>query len=329
LGLLNKHLVLFLLFGLLTGLLLTRQRRLLASKWPWLGAALALVIWSPNLVWQAQNGWPTREMMQSLQDENSGLGKAVEFLALQLPLLSIVLIPIAVIGVRRMLKDDRYRPIAVGFLALVIVMLVAGGKGYYIIPFYVVFLPMGMVEMEERWAAGLARVSVIGAVVAMAAGVVFMSPFFLPVLPAGSISFFNAVNPELGETVGWEEMVDQVAAVHGSLTDDERRTATIFTGSYGEAGAVDLFGPDVGLPAARSGHNAYWTWGPPPDGSEPVIVVGYGRGWMNQVCNRWRPAGTIENAAGIDNEEMGLPISVCLEMRRPWSAVWDDARHYN
>lgn len=324
LGLLNKHLILFLLFGLGAGLLLTPQRRLLASKWPWLGGLVALVAWSPNLLWQIQNDWPTVEMLQSLQGDNSGLGAAVEFVGLQLPFLSIVMVPFAIIGIRRMLRSDSYRPLSVGFLALVVLMLIAGGKGYYVVPYYAVFLPTAMVEMDERWTAGSARFSLRVVVGMMVVALLAMSPFFLPVLPASAVGPFNAVNPELGETIGWDELADQVAAINHSVG-----AQTIFTGSYGEAGAIDLFGPARGLPPASSGHNAYWMWGPPPDDAVPVIVLGYGQIWMNRSCTRWELAGTITNEAGIDNEEFGLPIAVCHEMRRPWSAVWEELRHYN
>ncbi|MDJ0924430.1 MAG: glycosyltransferase family 39 protein [Acidimicrobiia bacterium] len=326
LGLLNKHLMLFLLFGMFAGLLLTRQRRLLASRWPWLGGLVALVVWAPNLVWQLQNDWPTIEMLGSLQEGNSGLAAAIEFIGLQIPFLSIVLLPIAFIGLRRMLRPEgvEFRPIAVGFLAVVALMLLAGGKGYYVVPYYVVFLPMGMVEMEERWSARSGRFSRRAVAGVMLAGVFVMSPFFLPVLPASAVGPFNAVNPELGETVGWDELADQVAGVNASVD-----AAVVFTGSYGEAGAIELYGPELGLPPASSGHNAYWMWGPPPDDAVPVIVIGYGEAWMDRGCRRWDPAGTISNAAGVDNEEMGLPIAVCHEMRRPWSEVWDELRHYN
>lgn len=324
LGLLNKHLVVFLLFGIGAGLLLTARRRLLASKWPWLGGLVALLVWAPNLLWQIENDWPTIEMLQSLQDDNSGLGAAVEFVVLQLPFLSIVMVPLAVIGIRRMLRSDTYRPLAVGFLALVVLMLIAGGKGYYVVPYYTVFLPMAMVEMDERWIAGSARFSPRVVVAAMAVALVVMSPFFLPVLPANAVGPFNAINPELGETIGWNELAEQVAAVNDSVG-----AGTIFTGSYGEAGAIDLFGPDLGLPPASSGHNAYSMWGPPPDDAVPVIVLGYGESWLNRGCSRWEFAGTITNEAGIENEESGLPIAVCYEMRRPWSEVWDELRHYN
>lgn len=323
-GLLNKHLVLFLLFGLAAGLLLTSSRRRLSSRWPWLGAGVAVAIWSPNLLWQVQNDWPTIEMLASLQDSNSGLGAAIEFLGLQLPFLSLVMVPIAVIGIRRTLRNEQLRPIAVGFLVLAITMLVAGGKAYYIVPFYAVFLPMGILEMEDRWKAGSARFSPRAVARSMVLGFSLMSPFFLPLVPQTAAGPFNAINPELGETIGWVEFVDQVAAVNAAVG-----ARTVFTASYGEAGAIDLYGAVRGLPPASSGHNAYWMWGPPPDDAVPAIVVGYGEAWLDRACSDWQVAGTITNEAGIDNEEFGLPIATCFEMRRPWSSVWDDARHYN
>ncbi|MCP4308588.1 MAG: glycosyltransferase family 39 protein, partial [bacterium] len=329
-GLLNKHLVLFLIFGLMVGLLATPQRRLLASRWPWLGGLTALVIWSPNLLWQISNDWPTIEMMQSLQDNNSGVGKAIEFLGLQLPFLSIVVLPLAVLGVRRMLAgDSQYRPIAIAFIALVALFLVAGGKGYYVVPFYVVFVPMGMVEMERRWSNRTARISARTSIVTMVLAGLLMSPFFLPVVPTSSVGFFNAINKELGETVGWDEMVAQVADVYRTLPGQEQLTASILTGSYGEAGAIDRFGEDFGLPSAHSGHNAYWMWGPPPDNAEPVIFVGYGASALGSVCSSWDDVATIDNSADVANEEQGLPISICHELRTAWSALWPELRHYN
>lgn len=330
-GLLNKHLVLFLLFGLLIGLLLTPQRRVLRTRWPWLGSMIALLIWSPNLIWQIQQGWPTIEMLGSLQERNSGIGKAIEFVGLQLPFLTVVLVPIALLGIRRIFRPagERFRAIAIGFLALSVLFLVAGGKAYYIVPFYVVFLPMGMVEMEERWAAGTARSGPRNEYVQAAVALLVMSPFFIPVLPASAIGFFNGVNKELGETIGWEELVGQVAAVYHALPPEEQATATIMTGNYGEAGAIDRFGPDLGLPPAHSGHNNYWLWGPPADGAEPAIFIGYGPQSLDHLCASWEQVATIDNAAGIDNDERGLPIALCHELRRPWSERWTDVRHYN
>ena len=78
----------------------------------------------------------------------------------------------------------------------------------------------------------------------------------------------------------------------------------IFTSNYGEAGAVDRYGPDVGLPLAYSGHNAFAEWGPPPDWPAAVVVVGLGKGEL----------------AAVD---------LCSGTRRPWSQMWSSLGHLN
>src|SRR5437879_6425429 len=56
-GLETKYTVAGLAVALAAGLLLTPARRHLATRWPWLGAALAVVLLLPNLWWQSGHGW--------------------------------------------------------------------------------------------------------------------------------------------------------------------------------------------------------------------------------------------------------------------------------
>jgi 4-amino-4-deoxy-L-arabinose transferase-like glycosyltransferase len=55
---LDKYTVALYLASLALGLALSPQRKFLARWQPWAAAALAAAIAAPNLVWQAQNGWP-------------------------------------------------------------------------------------------------------------------------------------------------------------------------------------------------------------------------------------------------------------------------------
>ena len=56
-------------------------------------------------------------------------------------------------------------------------------------------------------------------------------------------------------------LVQQVARVYNGLSPEERLHAAIFGNSWGEAAAIDFYGPRYGLPAAISNHNNYWYWG--------------------------------------------------------------------
>jgi hypothetical protein len=101
----------------------------------------------------------------------------------------------------------------------------------------------------------------------------------------------------------------------------------ILTGNYGEAGAIDRYGPALGLPHAYSGHNAYGDWGPPPDGSAPVIIVGLA---PRVTAARFRDcavAARIDNAVDVDNGEQDTPVMVCRGPRHPWAQEWPALRH--
>jgi hypothetical protein len=146
----------------------------------------------------------------------------------------------------------------------------------------------------------------------------------LPVLPAERLGPVLAVNEDAGEMIGWPELARTVADVHRRLPDSSR--AVILTRNYGEAGAIDRYGPALELPGAYSGHNAYGDWGPPPDGSAPVIAVGLDPREVAAHLRDCTVAARIDNRAGVENEEQGIPVMVCGGPRRPWSRQWPALR---
>ena len=145
----------------------------------------------------------------------------------------------------------------------------------------------------------------------------------LPILPEGSLGPVLAVNGDVGETIGWPQFVRSVA-------DAYRRAGpapVIFTSNYGEAGAVDRFGPALGLPAAYSGHNGFAEWGPPPDRPGPVVAVGLTESQLAASFNGCRLAERVSNSHNVDNDERGEPIDICAGTRGGWSRVWGRLRH--
>jgi hypothetical protein len=99
----------------------------------------------------------------------------------------------------------------------------------------------------------------------------------------------------------------------------------LFTGNYGEAGAIDRYGPALGLLRAYSAHNAYARFGVPPDGAAPVVVLGYAD--PTNDFEECRTAATIDNGVGLENEEQGGTVFVCARPRQPWSELWANLRH--
>ena len=67
---------------------------------------------------------------------------------------------------------------------------------------------------------------------------------------------------DLGDTIGWPQLTRAVAAQDTALVRAGQPPTSIFTGSYGEAGALEVLGTADHLPPVLPGQNAYWMWGP-------------------------------------------------------------------
>jgi hypothetical protein len=141
---------------------------------------------------------------------------------------------------------------------------------------------------------------------------------------------FHDLNDELGEEVGWPEMVDVVAAVVGVLPDDERADVRVITASYGEAAAIDLYGPARGLPrgTALSAHNSYADWWPDGEPAGTFVTVRYRPGTIEPYCDVLGPVAVVETIDGVANQAAGTPVLVCRHLRVPPEELRDALRHY-
>jgi hypothetical protein len=329
LGLLNKPLIAFLLAGLGAGLLLAGPRQVLRSRWLWSGAAIAVLLWSPWLLWQAAHGWPQLDVSSSVASGGSTSSQPRwAFLPFQLLLVSPLLAPVWIAGLVALLRRPglrRYRFFAVAWIFLAAVFLLAGGKPYYLAGLFPVLLGAGAIEVDawlERGSARL-RAGLLGG--ALVASGIVSAVLGLPLLPAHDAAPVVSMNSDVGETIGWPQLVATVAAVYRRAP----APAVVFTSNYGEAGAVDRYGPELGLPHAYSGHNAFAEWGPPPDRPAPVVAVGLDEHMLDEHFSGCRLAARVENSAGIENEERGAPVYLCAGTRRPWSRIWNELRHLN
>ena len=332
-GLQNKTLVAFLLAALAVGLLLVGPRSRLRSPWPWFGAGIALLVWTPALVWQATHGWPQLELSEAIASGSSGTSEPPElFVPMQLVLISPMLVPVWAAGLWRLARSPALlasRTFAVAYPLLAAFFLVTGGKPYYLAGLYPVLLAAGA-EPTLRWCragVSLLRPVLLGAAVALSALV--NGVLMLPVVPVGSLGATPIVdiNYDAGETVGWPALARTVAGVHRSLSIAEQDASTVLTRNYGQAGAVDRYGSELGLPRAYSGHNSYAEWGPPPESVAVTIVVGYDRSTLRTWFGSVEEVAQVDNGVDLDNDEQGTPIWVCRDRLAPWSVTWPDVRH--
>ena len=149
----------------------------------------------------------------------------------------------------------------------------------------------------------------------------------LPILPVATYATTSlpATVQDTANQVGWPQFVATVEGVVASLPADERAHAVILTNDYSEASPLILLG--TGLPPVYSGHNSYWSWGPPPDDRTVVIHVGDWRPTdYGSYFTGCRDVATIDNGLGIENGEQGTAVSVCTGLRQPWSVMWPALR---
>lgn len=320
----NKLLVGLLIAGLAGGLLSTRRRRLLWNRHLLIGGLAAAVVAFPNILWQAANGWPQLGMARVIARRIGGENRAL-LLPGQLLFSGPALAPLLVAGCRRLWLADAgtWRPLLLAWPAALVLTFASAGRPYYPLPFTVLVLVAGVVA-AERW-NGWGRAA---AVVTVAATAAVSLPVSLPLVPPSRLAGtpVTAINEAASEQIGWPQLAAQVAGVVGALPRSERDSVVVLTATYGEAGALERFGPAHGLPLPVSAHNNYWYWRRPHDDEATVVAVRLPLPYLRRWFERCDVVARVDNGLGIENEAQGKPISVCRGLRGPWRTVWEEMR---
>ena len=137
------------------------------------------------------------------------------------------------------------------------------------------------------------------------------------------------INYDLAETIGWPRQVAMIAREYHALPAAQRRHTTILTGNYGEAGAIARYGAGYGLPAAYSGQNSFWFWGPPRASATSALAIGLDPALLHREFRQVRQLATFRNGLGVDDDEQGTPVYLVSGLRKPWSQTWPAFRDYS
>ena len=343
LGLENKHTMLVFGFALVAGLLISGHGRLLRSKWIWIGGAIAFAMFLPNLIWEAQNGWPQILVVRNAQEfKNVEIGP-LRFVADQILFLQPVELPVWLGGLVWLFaarEGKRFRFLGWAYLIVMFVFVVLHGKSYYALPIYPILMAAGGVALERlffdvqrrrRWLAwAYCALIVIAGVVSL--------PFGVPLLPVDAFIRYSQILPysrtvkmERDPTValpqlyadmfGWDSMAASVGRVYHGLPPQEQSGCAILAGNYGEAGAIDYYGPALGLPKAISGHNNYFLWGPRNYSGECVIVFGENADRYARLFGEARLVATITDEHAMPSEQ-DVHVYVCRKPSAPLAILW-------
>ena len=346
-GMQNKLSVLFLGFGLVVGLVLTLDRRMLTDRKLWIGGLIATALILPHVIWQIANSWPTLEFMENAT-RNKNLPLApVDFLSAQILMMNPAALLMFVSGLGFLLFTRRgqpYRALGWAFVAITILMITQRTKAYYLSPAYTMIFAAGAVAVTAltsrrglRWIGPfyIATLIVVGAIIA---------PLAKPLLPierhiayaawlgqAPSTSERKAVgrlSQDFADRLGWPELAETVATVYDTLPADERERACIFGQNYGQAGAIDHYGPRYGLPPALSAHNSYWLWGPGDCTGEVLIVIGDDREDLESLFGQVE-LGATYTCADCMPYESDKPIWIARGIREPLDRIWAQIKHFD
>jgi len=344
---LNKYGVVFWLFGLVVGILLTSFRQCLLQRWFWFGCVLASAIALPNFFWQWRHQFPFLQLMHNVRQHGRDIVlPPLSYLKAQAEMLGYVaaiLVPFALL----FFFSKQGRPVrALGWAYLVFLaeMITLHGKTYYLAPVYPIMFAAGAVWIESATERRLW----VCAKPALALGIAAISGIYAPtILPILSVPAFLAYEHKMGveqqkfehqpqgvlpqlyaDMFGWEEIAQRVAAYYHALSPEDQKKTAIFANNYGDAGAIDFFGPRYGLPKAIGNHQSYWIWGPRQYTGESMIVLGdRDERNMQTKCMSYSIVGNTKHPLSRPDE--WLPIYHCRGFKWNLREIWPRTKHFD
>ena len=346
LGLLNKTSVLWLAAGIGAAVVVTKLRAELKRPGPYLAALVALLVFSPFVVWNLQHGLPHLEFMRNATaGKYSSLTRA-RFVAEQFWSMNPNVVLVVVPGLwwcllRR--EGQRCRVLGVSFLTVFAILLAnPHTKSEYVAAAYPPLFACGGVAIE-RLSGTWRRVAVPAIAALLTATGTLAAPLAMPILPvedyiryskALGVSPGTAENKKLSELPqffadmhGWEELARDVSAAYSAIPEAERKTTVAFVSNYGEAGALELFAVRYALPRVVCNHNSYWFWGVGPTPITTFIRLG---GTREEYAANYAevPLAGVHRARYAMPYENELGIFIARGRRVPIEKAWSGYKHF-
>ena len=346
-GVENKYSMLIFGAGLVLGLVLGPGRRLLMSRWLWIGGVIAFLIFLPNLIWNIQHHFPFLELQANIRASGRDVPLGpIAFFRQEILLMHPLTLPIWLAGVWFYFFTEagkRFRAIGWAWIFTAAVIVTLSPRVYYLFPAFPVLFAGGGVLWEQLLARPrLAWLRVTYPAAMLLAGAV-LAPLAIPLLPPETyIRYTKAIGlqqpaietHELGplpqifaDQFGWEEMAAAVARVYNSLPPEVRARTAIFAQNYGQAGAIDLFGPKYGLPPAISGHQSYFLWGPRGYTGESMIVMDDRQKTLERLFTRVQKAASVYHPYSMPYEH--FDVYYCQGMHPPLAELWPQLKRWD
>jgi len=271
------------------------------------------------------------------------------FMMQQVQLMHPLSLPLWLAGLAYLLfnkqQDNRYRATGLAYLITLLVLLLTNGRIYYLFPMYSVLFAAGGVAIEHWLARRIAwhwlrptyvTLLIITGVMLMPLSIPLLSPEVyiqysqtMHLAPPKIENRQTSALPQLfADRFGWPEMAQAVAKSYFAIPEPERSRTAIFGQDYGQAGAIDFYGPKLGLPKALSGHLTYWLWGPRSYTGETMLIIDDNLKRTKELFEEVEVVGEVGHPYAMASQHK--QIFLCRHPRN-WNLqqLWPELKQWN
>jgi hypothetical protein len=325
-GLEVKYTIVGLIAGIGLAVLFTPAlRSTLRTRYPWLAAALALLIWAPNLVWQVAEGFPSLTYITNHQ--GSGGGPAAYLIEVFGYL--FFLVPLWLAGLVSLFRSPLLRPIGIA-CAVPLLLFLFVGKSYYAVGTVPLAMAQGLMAIAQVKRPQIRAGLQIAVVVASVLEFVTFVPLTLPITPANRLhaAGLDGKNELFADSVGWDNIAQQVQTLYSDLPGSERNDTVIISAYYGVPAALWIYGDPSRLPAVMSPQLSDWYWLPQHLTATSALMVDYQPSAVSWMCSSSRLIGHLTVPYGVKGLEQGAPVTFC-QLKAPIPQLWGRLRNFS
>lgn len=346
-GLEIKHTMVLYGMALIIGMVLTTTRRFLWNRWVLYGIVGCFLLLAPNLIWQYLHEFPSLEFYRNAMVYKNIPTGPLKVVFTQILFTNPLAFPLWIIGLIYCLfsgEGKKYRFLGMAYLFLLIVMVLSqSSRPDRISAMYTFLFASGAVAVEKFRPPAVKRLVIMLMLILLIGGGMVFAPIFSPLLsPQITTKYVSAFglsfSVEKGKTeplpqwiadrLGWRDLASEVARVYHSLSPEEQRNSIIVSSNYGEAGALELYGPGFGLPQVFATHNNYHLWGPPSDSFKTYIAVLVERDDLENNFDSVTDAG-LQTCEYCTRPQRRIPIYLARGPRFSITKEWPKFKHYD
>ncbi len=339
LGMLVKYTIFIWAIAILAGIILSKERTIFKTKYPYLAIGIAALIFMPNFIWQWINGFPVFHHMSALNQSQLVHITPLLFILDQLLMAAPVLL-FWMGGLFFLLFSQQgktYKAFGLAFIINFIIFMMLNSKNYYIGGSYFALYAFGGLYAEQLIKKLWARIALPAITCLFFLPVL---PHSLPVLPLGGMLYYGQLTKDAGfdallrwedgrvydlpqdyaDQLGWDELAEIVAFSFKNLADHEKRSCIIYGENYGNAGAIDFYGNKYGLPKAISNNSNYLLWSPQKLDAKVVFWVG---GNLNNVESFFDDVELVGSITNPFARERGLTVYLCRNAKPALHKTWE------